>query len=121
MRVTKIDTDICGYGEVLMSRHLCSTIPSQEFVEFLWKLSGLFDQGCHHALGVFVRDFGQHHKTGMALHKRDNIAVVRPRDQIALPPHGHTMYALPAMMTRNGTIFYLCWEFANLNSVLDFA
>jgi hypothetical protein len=80
----------------------------------------LFDQGCGHALCVFVRDFGQHNKTGMALNQGGDVAVVRSGDQIAIPPLGHTMYALPAMMPRNGTIFDLRRAFTNGNGIFDF-
>jgi hypothetical protein len=83
--ITKVDVDLCGDGEFVVPCHLWTAIPSQGFVELLKKLSCLFDQGCGHALGVRVRDFGQHHEAGMALHKRRDIAVVQSRDQVALP------------------------------------
>lgn len=104
-----------------MPRHFRSAIPSQGFVEPLGKLSCLLDQGRGHTLCVFVRGFGQHYKTGMTLNQRRDVAIVGSGNQFALPPLGHTVYALSAMMTRNGTIFDLSWALTNGDSILDLA
>ena len=109
LRITEVDIYICGYGEVLMPRHFRPAIPRKGFVELFRELSCLFDQGCRNALGVLVRDFSQHDKTGMPLNQRGDVTVVRTRDQIALP------------MARNGTIIDLSRAFTNGDSILDCA
>ena len=69
----------------------------------------MLDEGSDNALGVLVLNFRQHHKAGMALDQRGDVAVVRPHDQVALP------------MARNGTILDLRWAFTDRNCIFDFA
>ena len=102
-----------------MIRQLFTTIPRQGLVELARQLLSRLDQRGDDALGVLVRNFNQHHIPRMPLNKGRDIAVLRSPNQVAFPPLGHTLYALPAMVARNGTILDGCRSCADGHSILN--
>ena len=84
MRIAKVDIDVGRHRAAGMIGQFLTAIPGAGFGELTRQPLGLFDERRDDAFGVFVRDLGQHHKPGMALDQRGDVAVLRSADQLGI-------------------------------------
>ncbi len=105
----KIDLDLGGQCQALMIGELFASVPGQRPVKFTGQSLRLFDQRRDDAFSILVRDLDRHHVARMTLHKRCDIAVPGPADQVALP------------MARHGAIFNRCRAFSDGHGILYLA
>ena len=75
-------------GEPLVIRELDPTIPGQRLVQMVGQLLRLLDQRVDDGLRVTARDLGEHHVAGVPFDQRDEVAVLRAAQQVALPVTG---------------------------------
>src|SRR6478609_11684160 len=89
LRIAKIYVDVGRQRKATMIRKLLSPVPGQGLIQFLWQLLRLLDERADYRLGVLTCHLGQHHVTRMTLDQGRDVAVVRPRQEIALPMARH--------------------------------
>src|SRR4029077_8922934 len=90
-----------------MIREFLAPVPSQRFIELTRQLLCLLDERGYDRLGVLVGHLRQHHVTGMTLDQGRDIAVLRPRQEIAFP------------MAGNRPIFNRCRALTDRDDILD--
>src|SRR5712671_4279374 len=89
LRIAKIYVDFGRQRKATMIRKFVSPVPGQGLIQRLWQLLRLLDERRDCRLGVLTCHLGQHHVTRMTLDQGRDVAVVRPRQEIAFPMARH--------------------------------
>jgi hypothetical protein len=101
LRIAEVDVDVGFHGEALVIGEFFAAVPGQRFVKFVRQLSRLLDQGGDYSLRILGRDLGEHQITRVAFDKRQDVAVIRPAKQVALP------------VTRHGPVLNRRWSLSD--------
>ncbi len=104
MRIAEVDIDVGFHAEPFVVGKLRPTVPGQGFVELVRQLPGLPDQGADHGLGVPASDLREHDIARVTLNQRDDEALVRSPEQVALPVAWHSpiLYRCGSLADRHG-------------------
>ena len=109
LRFAKVHSDVGCQCKPPMIRKFLAAIPSQRLVQFVRQLLRLLDERGYDRLRLLVGHRRQHHVTRMALDQGRDMAVLRPRQQVAFP------------MTRHRPVFNRRRSLADRDNIRDLA